>query len=60
MLESVIFLETFPFVKWHYTELANVDSFKGADYSAWAQLQAQLRPAMVFQQSLSANKNGWL
>jgi hypothetical protein len=24
--ESVIFLETFSFVKWHYTELANVDS----------------------------------
>jgi hypothetical protein len=26
VLESVIILETFPFVKWHYTELANVDS----------------------------------
>jgi hypothetical protein len=26
VLERVIFLETFPFVKWHYTELANVDS----------------------------------
>jgi hypothetical protein len=26
VLESVIFLETFHFVKWHYTELANVDS----------------------------------
>jgi hypothetical protein len=26
VLESVIFLETFPSVKWHYTELSNVDS----------------------------------
>jgi hypothetical protein len=26
VLECVIFLETFPFVKWHYAELANVDS----------------------------------
>jgi hypothetical protein len=26
VLESVIFLETFSFVRWHYTELANVDS----------------------------------
>jgi hypothetical protein len=26
VLGSVIYLETFPFVKWHYTELANVDS----------------------------------
>jgi hypothetical protein len=25
VLESVIFLEIFPFGKWHYTELANVD-----------------------------------
>jgi hypothetical protein len=25
VLESVILLETFPFGKWHYTELANVD-----------------------------------
>jgi hypothetical protein len=30
VLESVIFLETFPFVKWHYTELANVDSHTNA------------------------------
>jgi hypothetical protein len=28
VLEIVIFLETFPFVKWYYTELANVDSLK--------------------------------
>ena len=26
VLEGVIFLETFPFVKWHYTELAHVGS----------------------------------
>jgi hypothetical protein len=26
VLESVILLETFPFGKWHYTELANVDT----------------------------------
>jgi hypothetical protein len=26
VLESVIFLETFSFVKWHYTELAHVES----------------------------------
>jgi hypothetical protein len=26
VLESMIFLETFSFVKWHYTELADVDS----------------------------------
>jgi hypothetical protein len=26
VLESMIFLETFSFVKWHYTELAHVDS----------------------------------
>jgi hypothetical protein len=25
VLESVIFLEIFPFGKWHYTELTNVD-----------------------------------
>jgi hypothetical protein len=26
VLERVILLETFPFVKWQYTELAHVDS----------------------------------
>jgi hypothetical protein len=26
VLEGVIFLESFPFVKWHYTKLANIGS----------------------------------
>jgi hypothetical protein len=32
VLESVIFLETLPFVKWYYTELANVDSHTKNDW----------------------------
>jgi hypothetical protein len=27
VLESVLFLEIFPFGKWHYTEIENVDIF---------------------------------
>jgi hypothetical protein len=58
VLESVIFLEIFPFGKWYYTELANVDILLFFVYCANMALHRRMFPLGMF--TLHPESHPWV